>query len=72
VLFAICCWRFLLGLGFWLPGLEADDVPLRVTSGTALWAAMTALTGLLFAVCLFWSIGNFLLGPIRYWAWNGG
>jgi hypothetical protein len=56
LLFGVCCWRFLRGL------VAADDIPLRVTSATALWAAMTTCTGLLFALCLFWSVGDFLPG----------
>lgn len=49
LLFALSSWRFLLGL---TAPAALDDVPIRVTAQTTIWAAMTIFTGLLFAICL--------------------
>lgn len=51
LLFAISSWRLVLGLtASDIP--QAGDIPIRVTPQTAIWAAMTIFSGLLFAVCL--------------------
>lgn len=51
LLFALSSWRFLLGLTA-PDSSDTGDIPVRVAPQTAVWAAMTIFTGLLFAICL--------------------